>query len=176
MSSDGSGQFGIEIRDANTSDAGEILEIQKSAFHHQGMLYNDFRLPPLIQTLDGLIQDFKSHIFLKAMYQGKIVGAVRGRAEEDTCHISRLIVRPEYQSRGIGKKLMLAIEDKFSGERRYELFTGHKSRKNLALYGKLGYVKFSEKPQGSNVTLICMEKVNPHTASSAVGNRENGLV
>lgn len=159
VGSDGNNGRGVEILDANASDAGEILKIQKSAFHQQGVLYNDFRLPPLIQTLDEMIKDFKIHVVLKAMYQGKIVGAVRGRAEEDTCHISRLVVHPEYQNRGIGKKLMLAIEDKFSGARRYELFTGHKSRKNLALYEKLGYVKFSEKPQGSNVTLICMEKI-----------------
>jgi ribosomal protein S18 acetylase RimI-like enzyme len=158
MSSDGNSQLGIEIHEATPSDAGEILEIQKSAFHHQGILYNDFRLPPLVQTLDDLVQDFKTHVFLKAVYKGKIVGTVRGRGEGNTCHISRLSVHPDHQNRGIGKKLMRAIEDKFSGARRYELFTGHKSRKNLALYEKLGYRKFGEKNQGESVILICMEK------------------
>jgi ribosomal protein S18 acetylase RimI-like enzyme len=161
MSSDGNGQFGIEIRDATPSDAGEILEIQKSAFHYQGILYNDFKLPPLVQTLDDLIRDFKTHVFLKAVYQGKIVGTVRGRGEGNTCHISRLSVHPDHQNRGIGKKLMRAIEGKFKGALRYELFTGHKTRKNIDLYEKLGYKKFKEKAQSEKVTLICMEKTRP---------------
>lgn len=148
----------IYIHDATESDAAKILEIQKLAFRGQAVVYDDFTLPPLTQTLEELIQDFKTHAFLKALYDGKIVGSVRGRAEGDTCHISRLIVHPDYQNRGIGKMLIHAVENKFGGVRRYELFTGHKSRKNLALYGKLGYCKFLEKPQGDNVTLICMEK------------------
>ncbi len=151
----------IDIRDASESDAVEILEIQKLAFHGQGILYDDFTLPPLVQTLEELIQDFKTHAFLKALYDGKIVGSVRGRAEVDTCFISRLIVHPDHQSKGIGKKLIHALEDRFGTVHRYELFTGHKSEKNLALYRKLGYYKFGEKPQGDNVILICMEKRIP---------------
>jgi ribosomal protein S18 acetylase RimI-like enzyme len=148
----------IDISAASETDASDILEIQKLAFHGQGMLYNDFSLPPLVQTLEELIQDFKTYSFLKALYNGKIVGSVRGRVERDTCFISRLIVRPDYENRGIGKKLMHSVENKFSEVRRYELYTGHKSVKNLALYGKLGYCKYNEKPQGENVTLICLEK------------------
>ncbi len=106
----------IYIHDATESDAAKILEIQKLAFRGQAVLYDDFTLPPLTQTLEELIQDF------------------------------------------IGKMLIHAVENKFSCVRRYELFTGYKSEKNLALYGKLGYCKFLEKPQGDNVTLICMEK------------------
>ncbi len=150
----------IAICDANESDAAEILEIQKMAFHGQAVLYNDFLLPPLLQTLEELIQDFKTHSFLKAIHDGKIVGSVRGKAEGGTCFISRLIVCPDHQSRGIGKRLMRAIENKFSSALRYELYTGHKSEKNLALYGKLGYRKFKEKIQSDQVILICMEKRN----------------
>lgn len=148
----------IDIREASESDAVAILEIQKLAFHGQGILYDDFTLPPLVQKSGELIQDFKTHSFLKALYTGKIIGSVRGRAEGDTCCISRLIVHPDYQNKGIGKKLMLAIENKFSGAQRYELFTGHKSKKNLAFYKKLGYCKYKEKAQSDNVMLICMEK------------------
>jgi ribosomal protein S18 acetylase RimI-like enzyme len=148
----------IDIRDASESDAVELLEIQKLAFHGQGVLYGDFTLPPLVQTLEELIQDFKTFVFLKALYKGGIVGSVRGHAEGDTCFISRLVVHPNHQNRGVGKKLMHAIENKFSVVLRYELFTGDRSEKNLALYRKLGYCKYGEKPQGNNVMLICMEK------------------
>jgi ribosomal protein S18 acetylase RimI-like enzyme len=152
------GGLTIDIRDASESDATEILEIQKLAFHKQGILYNDFALPPLVQTVDELLEDCKTYLFLKATHEGKIVGSVRGRAEGETCFISRLNVHPDYQNRGIGKRLMHAIENKFSGARRYELFTGEKSGKNLALYGKLGYSEYRKKQQSANVMLICMEK------------------
>ncbi len=148
----------IDICDASEQDAAEILAVQKLAFHGQGILYNDFSLPPLVQTLEELIRDFRTYAFLKALSGGKIVGSVRGLVEDDTCFISRLFVRPDYQNRGIGKKLMIALEKKFDAVRRYELYTGHKSGKNLALYGKLGYREYKRKPQSANVMLICMEK------------------
>lgn len=148
----------ITIREASEQDAAGILAIQKLAFHGQGILYNDLTLPPLVQTMEELVHDFRTHAFLKALSDGRIVGSVRGRCEGDTCFISRLIVHPDYQNKGIGKKLMRAIENKFNGASRYELFTGDKSEKNLALYGMLGYREFARKPQGTNVTLICLEK------------------
>lgn len=148
----------ITLHDATDADAAAILSIQKAAFHGQGILYNDMTLPPLVQTLDGLIQDFKNHSFLKALYNGKIVGSVRGHVEGDTCHVSRLFVHPDFQNKGIGKKLLLAVEDKFIGVKRYELFTGHKSERNIALYEKLGYRKQGERLQGDKVLLYCMEK------------------
>ena len=123
----------IKICEASEQDAAGILAVQKLAFHGQGILYNDLTLPPLVQTLEELVRDFRTYAFLKALSDGKIVGSVRGRAESDTCFISRLIVHPDYQNRGIGKKLMHAIEGKFSSVSRYELFTGDKSEKNLAL-------------------------------------------
>jgi ribosomal protein S18 acetylase RimI-like enzyme len=148
----------VAICDASVPDAAEILAVQKLAFHGQGVLYDDLTLPPLVQTLEELIQDFRTHAFLKAVREGKIVGSVRGRTEGDTCFISRLIVHPDHQNSGIGKKLMHAVESKFSDARRYELFTGDKSGKNLALYRDLGYREYKKKPQSANVMLICMEK------------------
>lgn len=148
----------ITICEASEQDAAEILAVQKLAFHGQGILYNDFKLPPLVQTLEDLVRDFRTYTFLKALSDGKIVGSVRGRCESDTCQISRLIVNPDYQNKGIGKKLMNALESKFSSVSRYELFTGDKSEKNLVLYGKLGYREFARKPQSAKVTLVCLEK------------------
>ena len=71
-----------------------------------------------------------------------IVGSVRAYLERGTAYIGRLIVKPEYQNKGIGTKLMEAIEQHFKFANRYELFTGHKSTQNLHLYQELGYYEF----------------------------------
>ena len=48
---------------------------------------------------------------------------------------------------------MNAIEQHFKIADRYELFTGHKSARNLYLYQKLGYREF--KRISVNETLVC---------------------
>ncbi len=146
------------ILEALPTDAPEILDVQRRAFHGQGVLYDDFTLPPLLQTLEDLILDFRTHVYLKAVREGRIVGSVRGSAGNGTCHISRLMVHPAHQGKGIGKALMRAIEERFGDVERYELFTGHLSERNLALYRKLGYRAFREERQSDKVMLVCMEK------------------
>jgi hypothetical protein len=74
----------LDINEATDLDAEKILEIQKLAFHGQGVLYDDFTLPPLVQTLEELVRDFRTYVFLKALYDGKLVGSVRARTEGDT--------------------------------------------------------------------------------------------
>ena len=67
-----------------------------------------------------------------------MVGSVRAYQQKDTIFIGRLAVRPDYQNKDIGAKLMISIEEVFESTKRFELFTGHKSIKNIYLYQKLG--------------------------------------
>ena len=92
------------------------------------------------------------------MQKGKIVGSVRAYAKEETCFIGKLIVHPEYQNQGIGTKLLQEIENVFDYVTRYELFTGHKSQKNLYLYEKNGYRIFRRQQITNDLTLVFMEK------------------
>ena len=41
---------------------------------------------------------------------------------------------------------MKSIEDSFKDNKRYELFTGHKSNRNLNLYKKIGNKEFKRIP------------------------------
>ena len=77
-------------------------------------------------------------------------------------YIGRLIVKPEYQNKGIGTKLMQAIEQRFKFANRYELFTGHKRNRNLHLYQKLGYYEFKTVPVNESLTMVFLEKYNNH--------------
>ena len=122
-------------------------------------IYNDFDIsPPLLQTLKELTKEFSESIILKAVLGDFIVGSVRGFQVDETVFIKRLIVNPNYQNQGIGTKLMKSIEDSFKNNKRYELFTGHKSKRNLHLYQKIGYKEFKRIPIHENLTMIYLEK------------------
>lgn len=115
--------------------------------------------------------DFKSRLFLKVSIDGMIVGSVSGFMERETCHIGRLIVHLEFQTRGIGARLMKEIERCFQEAERYELFTGHLSERNLRLYQRLGYLPFAFKTATDSLTLVFMEK-KPRTLRKRASHRE----
>lgn len=148
----------MKITNASVDDLKEILELQKLAFQVQAKIYNDYTIPPLVQTYEEIIDDYSNHVYLKAIINNKIIGSVRGYQEGETCYIGRLIVHPNFQNQGIGSKLMDAIEQYFKNIKRCELFTGHKSVKNIYLYKKLGYKIFKSEPLNEKVTHIFFEK------------------
>ena len=148
----------MTIQHAGLSDFPEILALQKLAYQENAVRYNDPCIPPLTQTLKDLEEQAKSHIFLKAVADGVIIGTVRGYEQDGYAVIERLIVHPKFQNRGIGRKLMAAIEGEF-GTQILRLFTGHLDEKNMSLYSKLGYTVYGEIEQVSpNLSFIHMEK------------------
>jgi ribosomal protein S18 acetylase RimI-like enzyme len=146
------------IERATISDADEILILQKLAYRSEVEIYNDFNIPPLLQTLENIQEDFEKQFFLKAVIDGRIIGSVRAYQKEETCYIGRLIVHPDFQDKGIGKKLMNEIEKIFSTCHRFELFTGDRSERNLYLYQKLGYKIFKTANITDQTTIVYLEK------------------
>ena len=149
------------VQPAELGDAAEILALQKLAYHDEAAIYDEFRIPPLTQTLDEMRADLQRQTCLKATIGGRIAGSVRAYLSEGTCFVGRLIVRPDLQNRGIGTRLMNDIERLFSHAARFELFTGHLSERNLYLYRKLGYRPFREERISDALTLVYLEKVPP---------------
>jgi GNAT superfamily N-acetyltransferase len=146
------------IERAAIGDANEILSLQRLAYHSEAEIYDDFTIPPLKQTLEEIKKDFESQVFLKAIIDGKIIGSVRAFAKEGTCYVGRLIVHPDFQNHGIGKELMGRIEEVFKEAARFEIFTGHKSERNLYLYEKLGYQRFKTVTANEKLDIVFLEK------------------
>ncbi|RJX37576.1 GNAT family N-acetyltransferase [Paenibacillus pinisoli] len=148
----------MSIRAAQSTDLSAILQLQYEAYQSEAELYQDYSIQPLTQTIEELELEFAAGVFLKAELNGRIVGSVRGRIQDGVLSIGKLIVAQSRQNQGIGTKLMQAIERWDANIHRCELFTGHKSLKNLALYERLGYIKLKEIPINENLTLVYLAK------------------
>ncbi len=140
------------------SDLPEILTLQKVAYQSEAELYGDDSLPALQQTLGEIQDDFGRMTFRKAVVNGKIIGSVCGFAEDQTAHLSRMAVHPYFRGRGLARRLVGDIEHVFREVRRYEAFTGHKSKRNIDTFTKLGYRTFKTEPFTPNITWVYLQK------------------
>jgi ribosomal protein S18 acetylase RimI-like enzyme len=151
----------VNIVEATAADAAAILRLQRLAYQSEARIYNDYQIPPLTQTAGEIEKEFADLVFLTATTDdGALVGSVRACERDGTCFIGRLIVHPDHQGRGIGAELMRAIESQFAHADRFELFTGHKSERNLRFYQRLGYRAFKEERVTDALRMVFLEKEN----------------
>jgi ribosomal protein S18 acetylase RimI-like enzyme len=148
----------VTIETATIDDTAEILRLQRLAYRSEAKLYNDFTIQPLVQGIEELRDEFRRCIALKVREGGAIIGSVRAREEGTTCYIGKLMVHPDFQDRGIGTALMRGIEGRFAAPVRFELFTGHRSGKNIRLYTGLSYRNFKTCIVSESLTLLYFEK------------------
>ncbi|RKS74431.1 ribosomal protein S18 acetylase RimI-like enzyme [Actinomadura pelletieri DSM 43383] len=150
----------VSIERAGPQDAGELLTVQRAAYVTEAQLYGDPFLPPLVESVEQLRNALAGDaVFLKAVLDGRVVGAVRAQFSDHTCLIGRLVVVPDLQGRGIGGRLLAALEAEVGGRAdACVLFTGHLSETNLRLYRRLGYTETHRERVAAHLTLVHMRK------------------
>lgn len=147
------------LKKALRADLPKVLTLQKKCYQSEAALYNDYSIQPLTQTLEELYADFNAgERCIIALRDTEIVGAVRGVVKKNIGYIGKLIVHPDFQNKGIGKRLLAAMETVLEPVACYELFTGHKSEKNVALYQRQGYFIFKQQPVNDQLTLFFLRK------------------
>jgi ribosomal protein S18 acetylase RimI-like enzyme len=149
----------VAISRASLSDAEAILALQKLAYQSEARFYDDWTLPPLTQEIGSLREEIGASLVLKATVAGdRLVGSVRARIEDGTALVGRLVVHPEFQRRGIGSKLLRAIEEACLDATKFELFTGSRSVASLRLYRRHGYTITRTEPVSPTLSLTYLEK------------------
>jgi ribosomal protein S18 acetylase RimI-like enzyme len=147
-----------EIVDALPGDADAILALQRIAYEREARRYDDWTIPPMIETLDSVRDQIAHHVVLKAVVDGRLAGSVRGVVTDGVCEVCRLSVDPALQRRGIGSALLVAVEGRFPAIEAFELFTGNHSVENLRLYERHGYRHARTKVLSPAVSLIFLRK------------------
>jgi len=148
----------ITILPATAVDCHTLLDLQRRAYQSEARLYNDWTLPPLMQSLASMHEEIATMTVLKAIEVGSLLGSVRGVLRDDIGHIGRLIVAPEHQGQGIGSALLAAIEACFPEALGFELFTGSRSAGNLRLYHRHGYQETRRQSVAPHLTLVFLHK------------------
>ena len=149
----------MDIVRADNTDLREILELQYLSYQSEAALFGSKDIPPLKETLSELETEFKKGIILKMVDDnGKIIGSVRSKSDEKTVYIGKLMVHPDEQKKGYGKKLLCEIE-RYYPNKRFELFTSTRSIDNIRLYERMGYNKFKEEKVTDELVFVYLEKV-----------------
>ena len=150
---------GPVIEPLRAGDAGELFTLQRAAYVGEARIYGDPELPPLLQTLDELVDEVATCTTLTLTTGRRMLAAVRARESSGVLHIGRLIVAPDQQGRGLGSSLLEAIEQTAGcGVRQASLFTGHRSAGNLQFYRRRGYVEIRREILTPTVTLVHLDK------------------
>jgi tRNA (guanine37-N1)-methyltransferase len=129
-----------EVRTATPSDAGELLTLQLACWVHEAQANETLDIPPLREDLADVQAWLETWTTFVVRSGPRLVAAARGRLEDNTWQIGRLMVAPDLRGRGLGRWLLGYVESAAPPDaRRMSLLTGARSQRNLRMYKKAGY-------------------------------------
>jgi tRNA (guanine37-N1)-methyltransferase len=131
---------GAPIERAVPADAAEIFTLQRACWLQEAMANERFDIPPLHETLDDVRSEIGRWDTYVVRRAGRLVAAVRGRLDGEVWDIGRLMVVPDLQGSGLGRRLLdfilaAAPEEATS----YGLVTGERSVRNHRFYKRAGF-------------------------------------
>ena len=153
----------MKIELATIHDVPALLELQRKAF---GPLCEELGwedAPILSESLEHLYEEFSQCMTLKVENEeGVIVGSVHGKVTDGSLYIGRLMVLPEYQQRGIGKRLFHEIQSRLPHLRTW-LCTCQQVRPPYEFYLREGFRPYQSEIVGPGLTWTYMEKIQMNT-------------
>ncbi|MER6525919.1 GNAT family N-acetyltransferase [Streptomyces sp. NPDC001508] len=161
----------VTISAATERDAEQIFRLQYLCFQSEAALYGNYRIDPLVQSLDSVRAEVAADCVVVARLGDEVVGSVRGTVTEDgAAFIGKLCVHPRMQGHGIGARLLSAAEAALAEERgatTFRLRAGHRSEGNLRLYRRVGYQTVGTSKGEDGVPMIVLEKAAGTYAATA---------
>ncbi|MDQ7805319.1 GNAT family N-acetyltransferase [Amycolatopsis sp. A133] len=130
----------MQLTDARPEDGPELLVLQRCCWVQEAVLNDTLDIPALHETLDDVRDWIKTWSVWVLRQDHRLIGAVRARLDDDRWELGRLMVAPDFAGRGLGRRLLAHAEAHAPAEaRRFALFTGARSARNIALYQRAGY-------------------------------------
>jgi ribosomal protein S18 acetylase RimI-like enzyme len=152
----------VIISEATGQDAEQIFKLQYLCFQSEAALYGNYRIDPLVQSLDSVRREVADDCVFVARLGDEVVGSVHGTVTEDgAAAIGKLCVHPRLQGHGIGARLLRAAESALveqHGATKFRLHTGHRSEGSLRLYRRVGYEKVGTAQGTDGIPMVILEK------------------
>ena len=144
---------------ATADDAPALLAMQREAFEPEARACQTWDIPPLQESADGIREHIRMATVLKAMDGDRLLGSIRGIVSGATCLIRVLVVAPDAQGRGVGARLLKAIEDAHPQVERFELTTNMVMVANVRFYLRHGYDIVEQVQHSPTIRLAFMRKI-----------------
>jgi tRNA (guanine37-N1)-methyltransferase len=134
------GALDVEVSLAVPADVPELFTLTRACWVQEAVANDTLDIPALVESIDDLQASLTRTRTWVARTSGRLVGSVRTEERADELRISRLMVAPDLQGRGLGARLLrLAEESAPSGIRTLSLVAGARSADNIRRYRKAGY-------------------------------------
>ena len=141
---------GGELRHAVPADVGELYTLQLCCWVQEQHANPGVRIPALHESLEDMRRSLEEWTWLVLRRGGRLVAAARGRVEDDTWDVGRLMVAPDLQGQGLGRFMLAEIEAVAPpAVTAFTLFTGAQSLGNIRMYKRAGYRLRGEGPPGA---------------------------
>lgn len=125
---------------ATSGDMPELFTLTRACWVQEAQANDALDSPALVESMDALRASLETTTTWLARAGGRLVGSVRTEDRGDEWYIGRLMVAPDLQGRGLGRRLLEHAE--FTAPERvtqFALTTGSRSVDNLRMYRKAGY-------------------------------------
>jgi ribosomal protein S18 acetylase RimI-like enzyme len=141
----------ISIRRADKSDAEAIHRVIEAAFRRlEGRGYSSLAIGAAIIAPQEIAKRLAEGVYLLvAEVDGEIIGTATGLEEHESLHVCSVAVHPDYQRRGVARRLMECLEAIAHSLGCHKLFlqTAWAMTEAMALYESLGYQREGYQPR-----------------------------
>jgi ribosomal protein S18 acetylase RimI-like enzyme len=99
----------VITRPALPAESGVVAEIMRAAFaEHRGRIRPDSSA--LEETAESVAEFLRAHRIFVAEIEGRLVGSVQAKVEDDGVYLGRLSVLPDHRRIGVADRLLAAVE------------------------------------------------------------------
>lgn len=136
---------------ATLADVGEILTLQRACWVQEALANRTLDIPALYESADDVSTSLTQWETYVMREDGRLVGSVRGRRNGGEYEVGRLMVAPDLQGRGLGRRLLEHILSVAPAGMPFVLSTGALSVDNQRMYRAAGFEISGPQDHGEGV-------------------------
>ncbi len=156
----------LVIAPATAEDAAQVLVLQRCCWVQEAIANETLDIPALTESLEEVREWLTTWSVWQVRLGHRLVGAVRARLDGDVWEIGRLMVAPDLAGHGLGRRMLAFAEAAApASARRFALYTGARSTRNIAMYQRAGYQLASSSIAGA---VHLSKPVTPEEAVSSI--------